>query len=94
MKKLIKLIKLTPIAAVASMLTSNTFATAAVLNDVVVTAAPMTTPTTIELDPKVPRQPLPAHDGADFLKSVPGFSIMRKAGTDGELPFCWENVAL
>lgn len=87
MKKLIKLIKLTPIAAVASMLTSNTFATEAVLSDVVVTAAPMTTPTTIELDPKVPRQPLPAHDGADFLKSVPGFSIMRKAGTDGEPNF-------
>lgn len=87
MKKLIKLIKLTPIAAVASMLTSNTFATEAVLNDVVVTAAPMTTPTTIELDPKVPRQPLPALDGADFLKSVPGFSIMRKAGTDGEPNF-------
>ena len=82
-----KLIKVTPIALVASMLVSNAFATEAVLNDVVVTAAPMTTPTTIELDPKVPRQPLPAHDGADFLKSVPGFSIMRKAGTDGEPNF-------
>jgi iron complex outermembrane recepter protein len=82
-----KLIKVTPIALVASMLVSNSFATEAVLNDVVVTAAPMTTPTTIELDPKVPRQPLPAHDGADFLKSVPGFSIMRKAGTDGEPNF-------
>ena len=82
-----KLIKLTPIAMVASMMMTNAFATEALLNDVVVTAAPMTTPTTIELDPKVPRQPLPAHDGADFLKSVPGFSIMRKAGTDGEPNF-------
>jgi iron complex outermembrane receptor protein len=82
-----KLIKLTPIAIVASMMMTNAFATEALLNDVVVTAAPMTTPTTIELDPKVPRQPLPAHDGADFLKSVPGFSIMRKAGTDGEPNF-------
>ncbi len=82
-----KLIKLTPIAIVASMMMSNAIATEAVLNDVVVTASPMTTPTTIELDPKVPRQPLPAHDGADFLKSVPGFSIMRKAGTDGEPNF-------
>jgi iron complex outermembrane receptor protein len=82
-----KLIKLTPIAMVASMMMANAFATEALLNDVVVTAAPMTTPTTIELDPKVPRQPLPAHDGADFLKSVPGFSIMRKAGTDGEPNF-------
>jgi iron complex outermembrane recepter protein len=82
-----KLMKLTPIAMVASMMMTNAFSTEAVLNDVVVTSAPMTTPTTIELDPKVPRQPLPAHDGADFLKSVPGFSIMRKAGTDGEPNF-------
>ena len=72
-----KFVKLTPIAMVASMMMTNAFSTEAVLNDVVVTAAPMTTPTTIELDPKVPRQPLPAHDGADFLKSVPGFSVMR-----------------
>ncbi len=82
-----KFVKLTPIAMVASMMMTNAFATEALLNDVVVTAAPMTTPTTIELDPKVPRQPLPAHDGTDFLKSVPGFSIMRKAGTDGEPNF-------
>ncbi|MEY2706410.1 MAG: copper transporter porin [Pseudomonadota bacterium] len=82
-----KLIKVTPIALVASMLVSNAFATEAVLNDVVVTASPMTTPVTVEMDPKIPRQPLPAHDGADFFKSVPGFSIMRKAGTDGELSF-------
>ncbi len=82
-----KLMKLTPIAMVASMMMTNAFSTEAVLNDVVVTSAPMTTPTTIELDPKVPRQPLPAHDGADFLKSVPGFSVMRKAGTDGEPNF-------
>lgn len=82
-----KLIKLTPIAVVTSMMMTNAFATEAVLNDVVVTAAPMTAPVTVEMDPKVPRQPLPAHDGADFLKSVPGFSIMRKAGTDGEPNF-------
>ncbi len=82
-----KLIKLTPIAIVTSMMMSNVFAAEDVLNDVVITASPMTTPVTVEMDPKVPRQPLPAHDGADFFKSVPGFSIMRKAGTDGELSF-------
>lgn len=82
-----KLIKLTPIAVVTSMMMANAFANEAVLNDVVVTASPMTAPVTVEMDPKVPRQPLPAHDGADFFKSVPGFSIMRKAGTDGELSF-------
>ena len=72
---------------VASMLMSNAFANETVLKDVVVTGSPMTTPVTVEMDPKVPRQPLPAHDGADFLKSVPGFSVMRKAGTDGEPNF-------
>ena len=82
-----KFVKLTPIAMVASMMMTNAFSTEAVLNDVVVTASPMTTPVTVEMDPKVPRQPLPAHDGADFFKSVPGFSVMRKAGTDGELSF-------
>ena len=82
-----KLIKLTPLAMVASMAMSNAFANESILKDVVVTGSPMTTPVTVEMDPKVPRQPLPAHDGADFLKSVPGFSIMRKAGTDGEPNF-------
>jgi iron complex outermembrane recepter protein len=80
-----------PIALAVSMMIAGNCAYAnpnqTVFDAVVVTAAPMTTPTTIELDPKVPRQPLPAHDGADFLKSVPGFSIMRKAGTDGEPNF-------
>jgi iron complex outermembrane receptor protein len=84
-------LSLKPIALAVSMMVTGTCAHAnpnpTIFDDVVVTAAPMTTPTTIELDPKVPRQPLPAHDGADFLKSVPGFSIMRKAGTDGEPNF-------
>jgi iron complex outermembrane receptor protein len=82
-----KLIKLTPLAMVTSMVMFNAFANETVLKDVVVTGSPMTAPVTVEMDPKVPRQPLPAHDGADFLKSVPGFSVMRKAGTDGEPNF-------
>ncbi len=80
-------ITLTPIALVATMMMSQAYADHTVLHDVVVTATPMTSPLTMEMDPKVPRQPLPAHDGADFLKSVPGFSIMRKAGADGEPNF-------
>ncbi len=82
-----KLIKLTPIAIVTSMMMSNTFAAEAVLNDVIVTAAPMTSPFIVETDPKQPRQPLPAHDGADYLKTIPGFTVMRKGGTDGEPVF-------
>lgn len=52
--------------------------------DVVVTAPRMEEPLTIVTDPKAPRQPVPAHDGADYLKTIPGFSVMRKGGTDGE----------
>ena len=35
-------------------------------------------------DPRTPRQPIPAHDGADYLKIIPGFSVIRKGGTDGD----------
>jgi len=41
-------------------------------------------PLTVVADPKAPAQPIPSHDGADFLKSVPGFSVIRKGGTDGD----------
>jgi len=51
---------------------------------VVVTGASMDRPLALETDPRAPRQPLPAHDGADYLKAIPGFSVIRKGGTDGD----------
>lgn len=54
------------------------------LETIVITAEQMDAPLTIVTDPKAPRQPLPAHDGADYLKTVPGFSVTRKGGTDGD----------
>ena len=54
------------------------------LPEVVVTGASMNSPLVVETDLKVPRQPLPAHDGADYLKTIPGFSVIRKGGTDGD----------
>jgi iron complex outermembrane receptor protein len=57
------------------------------LREVVVTAPRMLEPLKVEMDAKVPRQPLPAHDGADYLKSVSGFSVIRKGGTDGDPVF-------
>lgn len=57
------------------------------LDAVVVTAAPMAEPLVVTTDPKAPRQPIPAHDGADFLKTIPGFSVIRKGGTDGDPVF-------
>jgi len=57
------------------------------LDAVVVTAPRMDEPLKVVTDPKAPRQPLPAHDGADILKTVPGFSVTRKGGTDGDPTF-------
>jgi len=57
------------------------------LDNVVVTAPVMSAPLTVSTDPKAPRQPLPAHDGADMLKSIPGFSVIRKGGADGDPVF-------
>ncbi|TAK39006.1 MAG: TonB-dependent copper receptor [Lysobacteraceae bacterium] len=50
---------------------------------VVVTASPVQ-PLTFTLDPRLPRQPVPASDGADYLKTIPGFSALRNGGTNGD----------
>lgn len=57
------------------------------LGEVVVTAPVSREPLKVETDPKAPRQPIPAHDGADYLKNIPGFSVIRKGGTDGDPVF-------
>ena len=57
------------------------------LPEVVVTAPQMSAPLIVVTDPKAPRQPVPAHDGADYLKTIPGFSVVRKGGTDGDPVF-------
>lgn len=67
--------------------TSVSHAEEAVLTPMVVTAPAMTDPVIIELDPKQPMQPVPASDGASYLKNIPGFSVVRKGGTDGDLAF-------
>lgn len=35
-------------------------------------------------DPRLPRQPVPASDGADYLKTVPGFATLRSGGSNGD----------
>ncbi|PTY07168.1 TonB-dependent copper receptor [Opitutaceae bacterium EW11] len=52
-----------------------------------VTAEPAQQPLVTTLDAKAAAQPIPAHDGADYLKSIPGFSVIRKAGVDGDPVF-------
>lgn len=57
------------------------------LDAIVVTAPPMRLPLRVEFDPRAPQQPLPANDGAALLKSLPGMSVIRKGGTDGDPVF-------
>lgn len=59
--------------------------TAAPLPAIEVVASPLTTPLVVVTDPKTPRQPLPASDGADYLKTIPGFTSIRSGGTNGDL---------
>lgn len=54
------------------------------LPPIVVTAPMQEKPLTVITDPKAPRQPVPASDGADFLKTIPGFSTIRKGGSNGD----------
>ncbi|PKG08347.1 TonB-dependent copper receptor, partial [Pseudomonas aeruginosa] len=39
---------------------------------------------TIVTNPKEPRQPVPASDGADYLKTIPGFAVIRNGGSNGD----------
>lgn len=57
------------------------------LGTMVIVAPPMSDPFTVETNPKAPRQPIPASDGATMLKNIPGFCVTRKGGTDGDPSF-------
>ena len=54
------------------------------LPPVVVTAVQQSSPLTIIAAPKDPRQPIPASDATDYLKTIPGFSAIRSGGTNGD----------
>ena len=62
------------------------------LESVVVTAPTTEAPLTVTTDPKAPRQPLPAHDGADMLKSIPGFSVSGHHFVPGFPIMAWPMV--
>lgn len=57
---------------------------AVTLPTVVVTSLAPTSPLTVATDPRLPRQPVPASDGADYLKTIPGFASLRNGGTNGD----------
>lgn len=54
------------------------------LRPIVITAVAPTSPLTVTTNPKDPRQPVPASDGGDYLKTIPGFSAIRAGGTNGD----------
>ncbi len=54
------------------------------LDTLVVTASAPSSPLHWVTDPRLPRQPVPASDGADYLKTVPGFAAIRNGGTNGD----------
>lgn len=46
--------------------------------------APVSDPGHLVTSTQTPRQPVPASDGADLLKTIPGFSILRSGGSNGD----------
>ncbi|AOJ67115.1 TonB-dependent receptor [Burkholderia ubonensis] len=94
------MLKLTMPALAASAMTAACAATGAARADdagpaaqagaadllppVEVVASPLRTPLVVVTNPKTPRQPLPASDGADYLKTIPGFASIRSGGTNGD----------
>ena len=56
----------------------------ATLGETVVTGYRTRHPLTLSTNPQRPRQPIPASDGAGYLKAIPGFSVVRKGGVGGD----------
>ncbi len=54
------------------------------LSPTVITGIAPSSPLTIVTNPKDPRQPVPASDGGDYLKTIPGFALVRNGGTNGD----------
>lgn len=57
------------------------------LAETVVTAVHDHSPVQVVADPKQPRQPIPASDAADYLKTIPGFSAIRSGGSNSDPVF-------
>lgn len=57
------------------------------LAPMVITGVAQQSPLTVVTDPKIPRQPVPASDAGDYLKTIPGFSAVRNGGVNGDPVF-------
>lgn len=58
-----------------------------VLPRAVVTSVGQNSPVMVVTDPRLPRQPVPASDGSDYLQTIPGFAAVRSGGTNGDPVF-------
>ena len=74
---------LAPVALAANTVDEHA-AHANELSPLVITAIAPSSPLTIVTNPKDPRQPVPASDGGDYLKTIPGFALIRNGGTNGD----------
>lgn len=72
------LLMICPALVIPACATADTEAASKIREEMVVTGVKMEAPLNVVTDPKAPRQPLPAQDGADYLKTIPGFSVIRK----------------
>lgn len=54
------------------------------LPPLVITAVQQSSPLTVLANPRDARQPVPASDAADYLKTIPGFSAIRSGGSNGD----------
>ena len=54
------------------------------LSAIVATTVNPQSPLNYVTSPKIPRQPIPASDGTDYLKTIPGFTALRNGGTNGD----------
>lgn len=86
-----KLLVLTAFGAISSAAcaddTQKTHEKTDQVEHLVITGEAPDAPGIVITDPKKPRQPLPAHDGADYLKTIAGFAVTRKGGADGDAIF-------
>jgi hypothetical protein len=74
---------LTPLAGAAETAVDHS-QHAEELSPTVITGIAPSSPLTIVTNPKDPRQPVPASDGGDYLKTIPGFALVRNGGTNGD----------
>lgn len=70
--------------ALANDQVAHSAATATALEPTVIVAVQQQSPLTLVTDPKEARQPVPASDATDYLKTIPGFSAIRAGGTNGD----------